>query len=103
MNIEFNGKNILNEEEKKVVDQLSKEYYEKVQRQLKKPFLFKIQISEHNSGGKRKKYSFEVNVICSGEIFKAQAFDWDCARTIHKLMKKIETEIEHKTHGSEQK
>src|SRR3972149_6494323 len=80
------------------------EYHEKIKRQIKnKDTTLKIDIKEHGKGGKRKKYSITVTLEFARNIIKANAFDWEFARTIHKVMEKLITEIEHKFHVSEQR
>mgnify|MGYP001595894137 CR=1 FL=1 len=101
--IEITGIEILTEKEKEVADKLLKEYYLKIQRQLKKIISLKLYIKEYKKEGKGKKYSINIEVIAPApKIFKANAHDWDFARTLHKVLNKIINEIEHELHVSEQ-
>lgn len=94
---------ILNDKERIIAKKLFNEYYLKVQRLVKNSFSLKVHIKEHEKEGKKRKLSINAKVICSGKVFTANAFDWDLARTIHKVMNKILNEIEHHYHVSEQK
>ena len=100
--IEITGLDILTEEEKKLSDKLLNEYYPKIQRQVKNIITLKVHIKEYEKNGERKKYSINIKVINSTDVFEANAHDWDFARTMHKVLKKIETEIENRFHPSEQ-
>ena len=102
MTIEFTGTELLTGSEKATANKLINEYYEKIQRELKNPTTLKVHIKEHNKGGNRKKYSINAQAIIAKKVFEANSFDWDLARTLHKVMKNIENEIEHKLHSSDQ-
>ncbi|RLG16092.1 hypothetical protein DRN69_01730 [Candidatus Pacearchaeota archaeon] len=100
--VEINGISLLNSHEKQIADKLLKEYYPKMQRQIKNIITLKIYIKEYKKEGKRKKYNIDVEIKSSGKIFKANASDWDFSRTLHKVLNKIINEIEHKLYPSEQ-
>jgi len=93
---------LLSEEEKRIANKLIKEYYQKIKRAAKGDFSLKITIKEYSKGGKTKKYDLAAEMVCAETIFRAKAFDWDFARTLHKLLIKILNEMEHKLHHSEQ-
>ncbi len=90
----------LDEKEKLELDKLSKEYYEKIKRELKKDFLLDIQVKVYDKGGK-KKYSLNVKAENS-IVFKSNSYDWNLAKAVHKAFNKIMSEIEHKFHVSNQ-
>lgn len=100
--IEIRGVNLLTEEEKKLADELLNEYYPKIQRRIKNIISLKVHIKEYKKDGTRKKYSINVSVINSTDVFEANAHDWDFARTMHKVLNKIENEIEGRFHSSNQ-
>ena len=102
MAIEFTGTELLTGTEKATANKLINEYYGKIQRELKNPTILKVHVKEHEKDGNRKKYSINVQAIIAKKVFQANAFDWDIARTLHKVMKSIENEIEHKLHSSDQ-
>ena len=92
----------LNGKERKIATKLSNEYYSKIQRLIKTPLSLRIHIKEYEKEGKRKKYSINIEAVGSGKEFDSSSWDWDFARAIHKAMIKIENEIEHRFHSSEQ-
>ncbi len=100
--IEIKGIDILTEEEKRLANKLLNEYYPKIQRQIKNIISLKVHIKEYKKEGRRKKYSINIKIINSTDVFEANADDWDFARTMHKILKKIENEIENRLHSSEQ-
>jgi len=103
-NIKFihaNGTEILNEKEKQLVNKLLNEYYKKIHRQLKNEVSLEAHIKAHDVSKRQKKFNIHIDVVNSFK-FGATADDWDLARAIHKVMKKIMSEIEHKLHVSKQ-
>ena len=100
--IQLKGIENLTDEEKKLFDKLLNEYYPKIQRKLKSIIFLQIHVKEYKKEGKRKKFSINVKVINGTEVFEANAHNWDFARTMHKVLNKIETEIEDRFHSSEQ-
>lgn len=103
MTIEIINADILTEKEKEIADKLLEEYYFKIKRMIKKKFLLKINFKEYEKDGKKVKYSINAEAIFSGKMIGSSSWDYDLARTIHKAMKKLETEIEHKFKVSEQR
>ena len=100
--IEINGIDILTEEEKRLANKLLNEYYPKIERKIKNIISLKVHIKEYEKEGKRKKYSINIKVVNSTDVFEANANNWDFARTMHKVLNKIENEIENRLHPSEQ-
>ncbi len=101
--ITLKGAEQLSEAEKEIVNKLLNEAYPKIQRMLKNDVFLDLIIKEHNKEGKRKRYSLTLDVKSETIHFKAEADDWDFARTLHKIINKVKEEIEHKFHVSEQK
>ncbi|OGJ15916.1 hypothetical protein A3K74_02345 [Candidatus Pacearchaeota archaeon RBG_13_33_26] len=98
-NLEVVNIEILNEEEKAIANKLFNEYYPRIQRLVKSPLSLKIHFKEYDKEGKKKKYSINAEAIFSGgKVISSDSWSWDFARAIHKAMKKLETEIEHKFH-----
>lgn len=96
-NIEVINLGILNEKEKAIADKLFNEYYSKIQRLVKTPLSLRIDIKEYKKEGKGKKFSLNAEAVFSGgKLISSSAWDWNLAKAIHKLMKKIENEIEKK-------
>ena len=80
---------------------LWEEYSKKIERKLKNVESCRIHIKEYSPGGKTK-FSIHVLVTYAGKFMEADAADWDLNRTFHKVFTKIEEEIEHKFHVSDQ-
>jgi len=92
---------VLSERESWVVDKLIPEYYAKIERQVKNEVDLVVHIKVHDVSKRRQKFNIHVDVANSVR-FGATADDWELARAIHKVMKNIMSEIEHKLHASDQ-
>ena len=96
------GFEILTEKTKSEFQKLWEEYFKKIEQKLKNLESIRIHLKEHNHYGKTK-FSIHVLVSYSGKSMDAEADDWDLKRTFHKVFNKIENEIEHTFHVSDQK
>ena len=101
--IQVKGIDELNDEDKELVNTLANEYYGKIQRGLKNITSITLHIKEHSKTGGRHKSDIRVKVIAPTKIFESQESDWDLARTLHRVFKNIERQIEHRLKVSEQK
>ena len=101
VNLQTMGFEVLTEKTKNEFQKLWEEYSKKIERKLKNVESIKIHLKEHNHGGKTK-FSIHAAVNYSGKSIKAEAVDWDLKRIFHKVFNKIENEIEHIFHVSEQ-
>jgi len=101
--IQVTGIDELSEEEKGIVNTLANEYYGKIQRGLKNITSITLHIKQHSKTGKKHKSDIRVKVIAPTQIFEAQESDWDLARTLHRVFKNIERQIEHRLKVSDQK
>jgi len=101
--IEVIGINTLTEEEKEIAKRLLNEYISKMERLVKNDVLIKMHVKEYKKDSKEKKYSLHFEIIFSGKMINSDAWGYDLAKTIHKAMKKAETEAEHQFHSSEQR
>ena len=101
INLETVGFEILTEKTRSEFQKLFDEYSKKIGRRLKDARSFQIHLKEYNFGGKTK---FSIHVLASyyGKSIEADAADWDLKRTFHKALKKIEEQIEHIFHVSDQ-
>ena len=95
------GFEVLTEKTKKDFQKLWEEYSKKIENKLKNVESVKIHLKEHSPGG-RIKFSIHTAVSYSGKVLEADAVDWDLKRTFHKVFNKIENEIEHTFHVSDQ-
>ncbi len=95
------GFEILTEKTKGEFQKIWEEYSKKIEYKLKKIEKIKIHLKEYNPGGKTK-FSIHAVVSYSGKSLDAEAVDWDLKRAFHKVFNKIENEIEHIFHLSDQ-
>ena len=89
--------------EKGTVNKIANLYYEKIQRSLKNVTSVVLHVKSHSKGGKAKKWDMRVKVIAPTKIFEAQESDWDLARSLHRVFRNVEREVEHKLHTDSQK
>jgi len=101
INLETKGFEILTEKTRNEFQKLWEEYSKKIGRRLKNTESIKIHLKEYSPGGKTK-FSIHALVSYAGKSIEADAFDWDLRRTFHKVFNKIEQEIEHRFHVSDQ-
>ena len=99
--IQYVGLKDLGDDASQVRDLMEK-YSEKFDRDFVGHTLI-VHTKLHNVGG-RVKYSFHARIDHPQMLAKADASDWDLRRTVHKMMKALENEVEHKfkTHVQKQ-
>lgn len=95
------GFEVLTENTKNEFQKLWEEYSNKIERKLKNTESVRIHLKEYSPGGKTK-FSIHALVSYAGKSIEADAYDWDLKRTFHKVFNKIEQEIEHTFHVSDQ-
>ncbi|MBI1971139.1 hypothetical protein HYS47_05295 [Candidatus Woesearchaeota archaeon] len=101
--IQYVGLDEVDQAGRQVLDRLSAEYHEKIQRSLNNPTSLQIHIKVYSKEGK-KKYSIHVKAVAATRLFQStKAHDWDLARTLHKAFQDIEHQIKHKLHTDEQR
>lgn len=96
------GFNSLEEDDLADFQKLFSEYSKKIERKLKKISSFVINVRAYRKSGSRKKFSIHVRVVAPTKIFEAEAHDWDFSRVLHKVFNKLEEEIEHRFHVSDE-
>ena len=101
LNLQTIGFEVLTEKTRTEFEKLYEEYSKKINRVLKDADSLKIHLKEYSPGGKIK-FSIHATVKHSGKFIEAEATDWDLRRTFHKVFNKIEQEIEHSFHISDQ-
>jgi hypothetical protein len=94
--IQIIGIDSLDEQEQELATTLINSYFKKIILIIKKVDSLIVHIKAHTKGGKRKKYDIRVRVLAPTRMFETQESDWDLARTLHKVLKNMEREIEHK-------
>ena len=80
--IQYVGAKELDDAEKKTLDDLSAEYYGKIQRKVKNVTSLKIHVKKHTKGGKPN-YSVHLNLVAPTRDFECSASSWDFAKTMH--------------------
>ena len=106
--ITVKGTKILTETEKFELNKLLQHYVDEIGRTIKNDFFLKLVLKKHSKkkedlGDKRALFSINAELSGAFKVIAASAGDWDFNRAIHKLMHKIEEEIEHRFHSSEQR
>jgi len=101
INLQTVGFEILTEKTRNEFNKLWEEYSKKIERKLKNTEACRIHLKEYSPGGKTK-FSIHVSVSYAGKSIEADAFDWNLRITFNKVFNKIEQEIEHKFHVSDQ-
>jgi hypothetical protein len=99
--IKIKGDELLNKNEKELLNKLLNEYFSKVERKLKKSSL-DLHIKIYDKEGQRKKFSLNLRALSPAGTIEASDADWDFARTLHKVFNKLIIEIEHQFHISDQ-
>lgn len=95
MPIEYRDLKVLGDEEKPILNKLVREYYRKISIKIKNPTLI-LKFRKYKASGKRAKYSIHTRVDSPSLLATAEAFDWDFARAMHKVMRKVLNELKHK-------
>ncbi len=84
-------------QESSKIKELSEEYSEKFERHLPNS---KLSLDLHKQKEKEKsdkvKYAIHARLITENTTLISKASDWDLARTLHKVFKGMENEIQHK-------
>ena len=100
--IQIIGGEQLDKTEKEDIKRIANEYFTKIQRQLKNIESLIIHIKEYNKQGTRKKFSLHIRAIAPTRIFEADAVEWELHKALYKAFEKLETELEHHFHTSDQ-
>jgi len=88
----------LDDNEVETVNRLAKEYYGKIQRAIKNITSLVIHVKTYNITGKRKQYEINVKVVAPTRTFDSKAAEWELAKALHIVFRKIERMIEHRFH-----
>lgn len=94
--IQFIGVKELDNVQQTIVNKLSTEYYDKIQRELKNLTSIVVHVKAYEKEGKKSKFSIHLRAIAPTKIFEStKAADWDLARALHKAFKDLERQILH--------
>jgi ribosome-associated translation inhibitor RaiA len=96
--IQFIGLNALEDVDQQMVQTLTTEYYDKIQRELKNLTSLVIHIKTAAKEGHRHRYEVTVRAIAPTRVFESSSEDWDLATSLHKTFKDLEREIQHAFH-----
>lgn len=91
------GAESLSADEKLLIDKISKEYEEKILKHTGGNIdFFEIHVKCHLKDGKTKRFTLEARLGIGKFRFETSADDWNLTEAMHKLMKRLMSEIEHK-------
>lgn len=97
--IQFIGVSDLKAEEQDVVQTLSREYHEKIKRQLNNITDISVHVKVYEKEGNRRKYSLHVKVACPSVMFAADNADsWELPAALHASFQDIQNQIKHRLH-----
>jgi hypothetical protein len=96
----------ITDDEKKSSELIINEYGEGIERKLGEEIELDVYVKTY---GKIKTNEYEVNLrvlcsgnkSCSGHFFESNASERDFSRAVHSALKKLDTEIEHRLHISD--
>lgn len=95
MPIRFIGLVNFDPQEQSIIKELSEEYYDKILRDIQNALLI-VDLKKYERKQKNSKYAFHSRVEGPSLMLISKASDWDIKRTLHKLFKKLEKELQHK-------
>jgi ribosome-associated translation inhibitor RaiA len=90
-NIQILGLKDFNDEERLQIEEYTKKYYEKIERDL--PGTLRIHAKKHNKAGERSKYSFHAKVQAPENLINVKDDDWELHKALHKVLRKVETKV----------
>ncbi|MBW3019510.1 hypothetical protein KY329_04990 [Candidatus Woesearchaeota archaeon] len=97
--IQFTGVSDLDAAEQDTVQVLSREYYDKIKRQLQNVVNISVHVKRYKLEGERNKYSVHVKVAAPMQIFAADhAHFWELPAAIHAAFQDIQNQITHRLH-----
>ncbi len=103
MQLKIVGFDMIEEQDRKDFEKIFNDYMEKSQKRMKNISSFNIDLKEYKKESNRKKFSIHLRIaIDTKNKFEAEAADFDLKRTLHKLFKKIDEQLEHRFHTSDQ-
>ncbi len=98
--VRYSGTDVLTSEEKRILDKLSAEYFEKMKRSIKNIAEVIIHIKAYEEEGRRKKFSIDlrVNSPILKTLISTRSHDWDFSRAVHKAFHDIESQLSTRLH-----
>jgi len=100
--IQFIGMDELEDVDKDMVQTITSEYYDKIQRALKNETSLVVHIKTAEKEGHRHRYEVTVRAEAPTRMFESSKgrtnTDWDLAAALHNAFKNLEREIQHAFH-----
>ncbi len=103
--LQLNGLEVLTPIEQKAVTSIAEKAADKFDRELNNDFLLKLTVKQSGAvkDNPDKKKKFSVKAELSGPImFESSAEEWDLKKSVHSAIEKLDYEIEHKYHTTNQ-
>ena len=92
--IQYTGMKNLDDEQKRLLDKISTEHYEKIKQMLHNETSISVHLKTYHNTGSRRKYSIHVKAAAPTRAFvSTKAADWDFAKTLHMAFKDLEMAI----------
>ena len=88
--------------DKQVIDSLTKEYRGKIERHFDNIINFEVYVKCFSKKENIKRYQIDARLAVPGHKFEAEADEHVLSDAVHKALKKIISEIEHKIKVSNQ-
>ena len=96
--ISYIGINDFDENERKMIQEMTEQHMKKIQRDVEDYELI-VKLKKHgtikNKEDKAVKYSMHAKLTSNRTVLNAEYADWDLKRTIHIIFDKLNSEIEH--------
>ena len=102
MQVQYIDLKLLEKEESAVLVPIVDSYIKKLERMTPDATLI-LHAHKQKTAGKKAKYSFKVRLDNPNIILETSAFDWDIARTTHKVLKQVEKILKRKYKRDAQK
>lgn len=97
--IQFVGVSDLSAAEQDTVQVLSRDYHEKIKRQLNNLTDISVHVKVYEKEGNRKKYSVHLKVAAPTVLFAADKADsWELPAALHSAFQDIQSQIKHRLH-----
>ncbi len=96
MEIQYINLHLLNEREKSVLQGIIEDGSNKIERMLKDPSKFVVQVKLINATGKRKEYEITARVESPSATFSTDCVEWDLRKVSHEVIIALEKEITHR-------
>ena len=90
------GEESLNSDDRLILDNILEEYEEKILKHGEKIDYFEVHVKCHQKEGKSRRYALQAKIAINESRFETSADEYDIKIAVHKLMKKLMSEIDHK-------